>query len=55
MSKDIDMIKGQDKIKISEDKLAKYENLGYKKVSGDDKVVKLQPKKPEFKPKLKEE
>ncbi len=39
MAKDIEIIKGTDKIKISQNNLAHYESLGYK-VLGKQEIVK---------------
>tara|TARA_R110002051_G_scaffold271622_1_gene332138 strand:- start:381 stop:548 length:168 start_codon:yes stop_codon:yes gene_type:complete len=39
MAKDIQMIKGQDKISVNENNLAHFESLGYK-VVGKQEIVK---------------
>ena len=40
MAKDIEIIKGTDKIKISQNNLVYYESLGYKVVGKQEEVVK---------------
>ena len=40
MAKDIQMIKGQDKITISENNLELYKSLGYKVVGKQEEVAK---------------
>ena len=40
MARDIQMIKGQDKITVSENNLAHFESLGYKVVGKQEEVVK---------------
>ena len=55
MAKDIEVTNGIDKITINSNSLDKFKKLGYKESSGEKKIeVKTQPKKPEYKPKLKE-
>ena len=59
MAKDVKMKKGSDEVIVNENSVAKFEKLGYKISSGNEKVVikgtqgkvNMQPKKPQ-KPKL---
>ena len=55
MAKDIKITNGIDKITINSNSLDKFKKLGYKESSGEKKIeVKTQPKKPVYKPNLKE-
>jgi len=55
MAKDIKISNGIDTIIINPNSLDKFKKLGYKESSGEKKIeVKTQPKKPEYKPNLKE-
>ena len=59
MAKDIKMSKGSEEVIVNENSVANFEQLGYKTINGNNKVVikgsqgkvNIQPKKPEFKKK----